>query len=252
LVAFLLYFFTMSRHSKWSKIKGAKGTADQKRAAVFTKLSRMITIAARGGGDPGTNFKLRLVIDTAKGAAMPKDTIDRAIAKGTGADKEGVQLIEDTYEGFGPGGSAFIVEVVTDKKNRAYQDLKHAFIEHGGNLGGSGSVAWMFERRGVVRLAVERLKLKDESEFELKLIDAGAEDILVEDEGITVYTKPDELKAVEEKVRAMGFTPESTGLEWIPKEKITPPEDARARLEALQDALDEMEDVSEYYTNVGL
>src|SRR3989338_2432791 len=144
----------MSRHSKWSKIKGAKGTADQKRAAVFTKLSRMITIAARGGGDPGTNFKLRLVIDTAKSSAMPKDTIERAIAKGTGGDKEGVLLIEETHEGFGPGGTAFIVEVVTDKKNRAFQDLKHAFVQHGGNLGGKGSVAWMFEHKGVIRLPV--------------------------------------------------------------------------------------------------
>src|SRR3989338_4103258 len=104
----------MSRHSKWSKIKNQKGAADQKRAAMFTKLSRMVTIAARGGGDPGANFKLRLAIDTAKGASMPKDTIVRAIAKGTGADKEGAQLIEETYEGFGPGGTAFMVEVVTD------------------------------------------------------------------------------------------------------------------------------------------
>ncbi len=242
----------MSRHSKWSKIKNQKGGADQKRAAMFTKLSRMITIAARGGGDPAANFKLRLVIDTAKSAAMPKDTIDRAIAKGTGADKEGVQLVEETHEGFGPGGIAFIVEVVTDKKNRAYQDLKHAFVEHGGNLGGSGSVAWMFERRGVIRVAVERLKLKDESELELKLIDAGAEDILIEEEGITIYTKHDELKMVEEKIRALGFTPESAGLEWVAKEKITPPEDARAQLESLQDALDEMEDAANYYDNSSL
>lgn len=238
----------MSRHSKWSKIKGAKGGADQKRAAMFTKLSRQISIAARGGGDPARNFKLRLVIDTAKSAAMPKDTIERAIAKGTGADKEGAQLIEETYEGFGPGGTAFIIEVVTDKKNRALQDLKHTFAEHGGNLGGSGSVAWMFERKGVIRLAMEHGAHNIE-QVELTLIDAGADDIVVEDEGITVYTKPDELKLVEEKVRVMGFTPEGAGLEWVAKEKITPPENAHGQLEALQDALDEMEDVSEYYMN---
>lgn len=243
----------MSRHSKWSKIKNQKGGADQKRAAVFTKLSRMITIAARGGGDPAINFKLRLVIDTAKAAAMPKDTIERAVAKGTGADKEAAQLIEETYEGFGPGGSAFIVEVVTDKKNRAYQDLKHAFIEHGGNLGGSGSVAWMFQKRGVVRLVVNSSQSTVHStDLELKLIDAGADDIAIEDEGITVYTKSDELKTVEEKIRALGFTPESVGLEWIAKEKVNPADAARGQLEALQDALEEMEDVANYYHNSSL
>lgn len=243
----------MSRHSKWSKIKGAKGSADQKRAAVFTKLSRMITIAARGGGDPTANFKLRMIIDQAKSAAMPKDTIDRAIAKGTGADKEGVQLIEETYEGFGPGGTAFMVEVVTDNKNRAYQEVRKAFTVHGGNLGSPGAVGWMFERRGVIRVAgVRDQVLGLSSDIELKLIDAGAEDILIEDEGITIYTKSEELKIVEEKARALGFIPETVGLEWVPKEKINPPEDARGQFEAFQDALDEAEDVANYYSNSSL
>ena len=246
----------MSRHSKWSKIKNQKGGADQKRAAVFTKLSRMITIAARAGGDPVSNFKLRMIIDQAKSAEMPKDTIERAIAKGTGADKESTQLIEETYEGFGPGGTAFMVEIVTDNKNRTYQELRMAFSDHGGNLGGSGSVARMFERRGVIRIATPlpagEGRVRADQELELKLIDTGADDIVIEDEGITVYTKSDELKTVEEKIRALGLTPESAGLEWIAKEKITPAESSRGQLEALQDALDEMEDVSEYYTNAGL
>ncbi|OGL66844.1 hypothetical protein A3F52_05170 [Candidatus Uhrbacteria bacterium RIFCSPHIGHO2_12_FULL_47_11] len=260
----------MSRHSKWSKIKNQKGSADQKKGAIFTKLSRAITVAARAGGDPTSNFKLRLVIDTAKSAAMPKDTIERAIAKGTGADKEGAQIIEETYEGFGPGGVAFMVEIVTDNKNRAYQELRQTFSEHGGNLGSSGSVAWMFEHKGVIRIAAPHLALRpssptrgEESPFvplptgegrvrediELKLIDAGAEDIATEDEGITIYTKPEDLKSVEEKIRASGLTPEYAGLEWVPKEKLTIPEDARAKLENLENALDELEDVSEYYTN---
>ncbi|MDO8521388.1 MAG: YebC/PmpR family DNA-binding transcriptional regulator [bacterium] len=245
----------MSRHSKWSKIKNQKGGADQKRAAMFTKLSRMVTIAARGGGDPAANFKLRLVIDTAKSASMPKDTIERAIAKGTGADKEGAQLIEETYEGFGPGGTAFIVEVVTDNKNRAYQEVRKAFMTHGGNLGSPGSVSWMFEHKGVIRLRTEEPKNKSTEEMEMQLIDAGADDIAIEEEGITIYTKSDELKAVEEKIRALGFTPESAGLEWVAKEKVaqsvipSEAEGSRAQLEALQDALDEMEDASEYYTN---
>ena len=226
----------MSRHSKWSKIKNQKGGADQKRAAMFTKLSRMVTIAARGGGDPGANFKLRLAIDTAKGASMPKDTIVRAIAKGTGADKEGAQLIEETYEGFGPGGTAFMVEVVTDNKNRAYQEVRKSFMTHGGNLGSPGSVSWMFERRGVLRLSNQLISELTNEPIQLQLIDAGAEDIAIEEEGITVYTKPDELKSVEEKIRALGLIPEAAGLEWVAKEKVTPPEDARTRLEALQDA----------------
>ena len=251
----------MSRHSKWSKVKNQKGATDQKKGAVFTKLSRQITIAARGGGDPVTNFKLRLAIDTAKAASMPKENIERAIAKGTGADKEGAQLIEETYEGFGPGGTALIVEVVTDNKNRTYQAVRKMFSDQGGNLGGPGAVAWMFARRGVVRIANphptfglplpegEGSGVRGDSALELKLIDAGADDLMQEDEGITVYTKPEELKAVEEKMRAMGFTPDSVGLEWVAKEKMVLPEATRETLEAFQDALDEMEDVSEYYTN---
>ena len=242
----------MSRHSKWSKVKNQKDGADQKRAASFTKLSRMITIAARGGGDPSANFKLRLAIDLAKSSSMPKNTIERAIAKGTGADREGAQLIEETYEGFGPGGTVFIVEVVTDNKNRAYQELRKTFMAHGGNLGSPGSVAWMFERKGVIRLRTEEPKNKSTEELEMQLIDAGADDIFTEDEGITVYTKPDELKTVEEKIRALGFTPETAGLEWIAKEKVTPPEDAHSQLEALENALDEIEDVGEYYTNASI
>lgn len=241
----------MSRHSKWAKIKHGKGVADQKRGALFSKLTRTIAVAAREGGDPASNFKLRMAIEQAKAAEMPKDNIERAIAKGTGADKSGVVMIEETYEGFGPGGVAFIIEVITDNKNRAFQDLKHTFSENGGNLAGSGSVAWQFERRGVIHLSPPSggTPPLGGEQLELQLIDAGAEDIAQEDDGVTVYIKPEELKAVEEKVRAAGLAPDYAGLEWVPKEKITPPESARGQLEALEEALDGMEDVSEYYTN---
>ncbi|KKU73549.1 MAG: transcriptional regulator [Parcubacteria group bacterium GW2011_GWA2_47_26] len=250
----------MSRHSHWAKVKHGKGTADQKRGALFSKLSRMITVAARSGGDPSMNFRLRLAIDHAKAAAMTKDTIERAIAKGTGADKEGLQITEEIYEGFGPSGIALLIEVVTDNKNRAFQELKHAFSKHGGSLGSSGSVAWMFEHKGVIRLPPPHPasgipipggegRVRADQDLEFKLIDAGAEDIASEDEGVTVYTKPEELKAVEEKIRAAGLIPEYTGLAWVAKDAVKPPEEARGQLEALQDALDEMEDVSEYYTN---
>ena len=249
----------MSRHSKWAKIKNGKGVADQKRGALFSKLSRVIAVAAREGGDPAMNFKLRIAIDQAKTAQMPKDNIDRAIAKGTGADKEGAELFEETYEGFGPGGVAFMVEAVTDNKNRAYQELRKTFTEHGGNLGSPGSVAWMFEKRGVIRLTaphpassapLPQGEDRVREELELILIDAGAEDIVAEDEGITVYTKPEALKSTEEKLRAAGLTPEYAGLAWMPKEKMIPPDSARGQLQALEEALDEMEDVSEYYANL--
>lgn len=241
----------MSRHSKWAKIKHGKGIADQKRGALFSKLTRVISVAAREGGDPASNFKLRMAIEQAKAAEMPKDNIDRAIAKGSGADKDATALIQETYEGFGPGGVAFMVEVITDNKNRAYQELRKTFSDHGGNLGSPGAVAWMFERRGVIRLSPLGGGVPPPSgeQLELQIIDAGAEDIVREGDSILVYTKPAELKAVEEKVRAAGLAPDYAGLEWIPKEKLTPPQDVRGQLEALEDALDEMEDVSEYYTN---
>lgn len=240
---------TMSRHSKWAKIKHGKGAADQKRGAIFSKLTRTISVAAREGGDPEMNFKLRMAIDQAKVAQMPKDNIDRAIAKGSGADKEGAQLLEETYEGFGPGGVAFMVEVITDNKNRAYQELRKTFSDHGGNLASPGAVAWQFTRHGVLHLQTKPLSHLTTEQLELILIDAGAEDILQEDDGITVYTKPEELKAVEEKVRAAGLAPEYAGLEWVPREKSAPPENVRGQLDALEEALDELEDVSEYYTN---
>ncbi len=182
-------------------------------------------------------------MDLARAAAMPKDTIERAIAKGTGADKEGAQLLEETYEGFGPGGVAFMVEVVTDNKNRTYQEVRKLFSDQGGNLGSPGAVAWMFMHRGVIRIAGTG------DEIEMKAIDAGAEDLAKEDEGTTIYTKPEALKSTEEKLRAVGLTPEYAGLAWVPKEKITPPSETQSQLELLQDALDATEDVSEYYTN---
>lgn len=239
----------MSGHSKFSKIKHKKGAADQKRGALFSKITRNLTVAAREEGDPTANFKLRLVMDRARAAGMTKETVERAIAKGTGADKEGLTLIEDSYEGFGPGKVAYIIEVITDNKNRAYQSLRKTFTDHGGNLGNSGSVNWMFERRGVIRLAAEELKDRDREELELKLIDAGAEDIESEEEGVTVYTKPEELKLVEEKIRAMEITPADAGLEWVAKERITPDEDVKKKIEAFEETLDELEDVNDYYSN---
>lgn len=241
----------MSRHSKWSKIKHQKGTADVKRGGLFTKLSRALTIAGHDGANPQINFKLRLVIDQAKAAGMPKETVERAIARGAGTLKEGVEMFEEIYEGFAAGGVAVIIEAVTDNRNRTLQELKHLFSEYGGNLAGAGSVAWMFERRGVMRLLMETLPNPGAGieAIELQLIDVGAEDITAEDEGLTIYTKPEELKAIEERVRTLGFLPEYVGLEWVPKEKISVKEDAKQKSETLEDALEERDDVTNYYTN---
>lgn len=242
----------MSRHSHWAKIKHDKGAADKKKGALFSKIIKNVQLAAREGNDPASNFRLRLALDQAKAAGVTKDTIDRAITRGSGKDKEGSELFEETYEGFAPGGVAVIIDVVTDNKNRAYQDLKQLFNKHGGNLGGSGSVAWQFQKRGVIHLASEAVKNINPEELELKLIDAGAEDIISEEEGLTIYTKPEELKFFEEKIRAQGLSSEYAGLEWVPKERVPVSAEANEQLEVFQDAIDEMEDVSNYYTNARL
>lgn len=243
----------MSGHSKFSKIKHQKGSADQKRGALFSKISRNITAAARGGSDPNANFKLRLIIDKARSAGMTKETIDRAIAKGSGTDKEATILIEETYEGFGPGKTAYIVEVIANNKNRIYQELRRAFSDHGGVLGNSGSVNWMFEHKGVIHLDSSLRdgapSLSDE-QLELQLIDAGADDLEQNEDEIIVYTKLTDLKQVEENIRAQGIKIEYAGLEWVAKETINPDEELQAKLETFENTLDELEDVSEYYSNV--
>ena len=243
----------MSGHSKFSKIKHQKGSADQKRGVLFSKLSKNITAAARAGGDPTANFKLRLIMDKARSAGMTKETIDRAIAKGSGTDKSETILIEETYEGFGPAKTAYIVEVIADNKNRIYQELRRAFSDHGGILGNSGSVNWQFEHRGVIHLASSLRdgapSLSDE-QLELKLIDAGADDIVQNEDETIVYTKLADLKQVEENIRAQGIKIEYAGLEWVAKETINPDEELQAKLEAFENALDSLEDVSEYYNNI--
>lgn len=239
----------MSRHSHWAKIKHDKGAADKKKGALFSRMIKTVQLAAREGDDPESNFKLRLAIDQAKAAGMTKDTMDRAIARGSGKDKDASELFEETYEGFAPGGAAIMVDVVTDSKNRTYQDLKQLFNKQGGNLGGSGSVAWQFQKRGVIHLASEVVKDINPEELELKLIDAGAEDIISEEEGLIIYTKPEELKSFEEKIQVQGLSSEYAGLEWVPKERVPVSAEAKEQLEVFQDALDEMEDISNYYTN---
>lgn len=243
----------MSKHSHWAKIKHDKGGADAKRGKVFSKIVRAVQLAARDGADPASNFRLRLVMDQAKTAGVTKDTIERAVLRGSGQDGDGVVMSEEVYEGFAPGGAAIIIQAVTDNKNRTFQDLKHLFNKFGGNLGGSGSVAWQFTKRGILRLpafdALVSAAKTTREDIELRLIEAGAEEIVEEDSGLTLYTKPEELKAVEERIRAIGASPEYVAIGWVAKETMEIPEEKRVEFEALGNALDELEDVNEYYTN---
>lgn len=239
----------MSGHSKWATIKRAKGATDIKRGAAFTKLARAITVAARsGGGDQTMNFKLRLAIDKARDGNMPKDTIERAIKRGTG-ELEGAQIESLTYECFGPGGVALIVEALTDNKNRTVSNLKHILQEHGGNLGSANSVMWMFERKGVIRLPAAGLDPKTREELELKIIETGAQDIKDEDGFLTIYTAADQLQEVKEKLEKIGQKVEHADTEFVAKESVAIDESVKSRLEKLFEALDADDDVQDFYTN---
>ncbi|MFH1947100.1 MAG: YebC/PmpR family DNA-binding transcriptional regulator [Candidatus Magasanikbacteria bacterium] len=242
----------MSGHSKWSKIQHKKGATDAKRGNIFTKLGKAITIASQqGGGDPEMNFSLRLAIDRAKGANMPKDNIEKAIKRGTGEGSEGVQLQELIYEGFGPGGVAVLVEAVTDNVNRTGSEVKHAFAQSGGSMGGPGCVQWQFDYLGVIRLDnSQKSKVKSQkSEFELELMDAGVEDIKDSDMGLELISKKENFSKVINVVKKFELEPESSGLEWIAKEEVDLDDETSAKVEKLYDNLDELDDVENVYTN---
>jgi len=236
----------MSGHSKWKTIKQKKGALDAKKGKIFSKLSKEISIAARGGGDPNFNFGLRLAIDRAKAFNMPKDNIDRAVVKGAGGGEAG-ELKELVYEGFGPAGSAFIVTVLTDNPNRSASDIKHIFSKNGGNMGAPGSVMWQFEKSGIVRFKKEDL---DRDELELELIDAGAEDLKEEDEDLVVVSKVENLQKVKEAVDKKNIPIESASIEYIAKEEVDINEEDEVKAERLMDALDDNDDVSDIFTNI--
>ncbi|MBU1179599.1 YebC/PmpR family DNA-binding transcriptional regulator [Patescibacteria group bacterium] len=240
----------MSGHSKWKKIKGKKGASDEKRGKIFSKLSKEISVAARGGGDPDFNFQLRLAIDRAKAENMPKDNIDRAIAKGAGAG-EGGGLKEIVYEGFGPAGAAVIVTALTDNLNRTASDIKHIFTKNGGSLGGPGSVMWQFEKLGVIRFCSPLCNQGGvRGGLELELIEAGAEDIKHEDDETIIYTKVENLKKVKDVIDKEGIKIESADIEYVAKEEKELNPDDEDKVEKFMEALDDSDDVSEVFTNV--
>ncbi|MDD5340919.1 MAG: YebC/PmpR family DNA-binding transcriptional regulator [Patescibacteria group bacterium] len=241
----------MSGHSKWATTKRQKAVTDSKRANVFTKLGRAITVAAREkGGNPDSNFTLRLAIDRARAANMPKENIERAVKRGTGEIKEGAEIEELIYEGFGPGGTAIIIKCLSDNKNRTASDIKHVLNAHGGQLAGKNAVAWQFELKGVIRIANEKIVDKNLDELELQLIDLGAQEMAKEEDSLVVYTKMEDLQKVSKGIEGLGFSADYAEIEYVPKEWISLDEEKTKKNEALFEALDEMEDVDNYYSNL--
>jgi YebC/PmpR family DNA-binding regulatory protein len=237
----------MSGHNKWSKIKRQKGIDDAKKGQIYTKLTREIIMAARqGGGDPETNFKLRLAIQKARDSSMPKDNIERAIERGAGGN-EGAILEEITLEGYGPSGTAILAQTVSDNRNRTVQEVRNVFTRGGGTMGSAGSVAWLFDNRGIISVDA---KGKDLDELELEAIDAGADDIKVEDGQVEIYTKPNELEIVKKGLESKKIPLASAELALIPKTTVDVEERAAIQTLKLLDRLEELDDVQKVYSNV--
>ena len=238
----------MSGHSKWSSIKHKKGAADAKRGKLFSKLSRAIIVAAKeGGGDPSGNLALQNAIEKAKSYSMPKDNIDRAIAKGAGTDADAAAFETVVYEGYGPGGVAVIVEVLTDNRNRTASDVRHTFAMNDGNLGGSGAVSWLFERRGVVIVDAEGV---DEDELTLAAAEGGAEDVELDGSSYQVTCAPEQLAAVREAVEAAGFSVDAAELTMVTKTTVEVADENEAKkILRLIDQLEDNDDVQDVYAN---
>lgn len=240
----------MSGHSKWSTIKRKKGATDAKRSQVFSKLSKLITVAARAGGDLEMNASLRMIVEKAKQTNMPTDNIERAIKKGTG-ELEGVKMEEILYEAYGPGGIAMLIECITDNTNRTLSEVKNIISKLGGRFGSEGSVKWMFDRKGYLEIKKSGSD-KNKEELELAIIDAGAEDFSEKNEVIEIYTKPEDLYKVKNNLEEQGIKTENAGLDWIPKDEVKiDDEKIISQIEKLFEALDEQDDVNEVYSNLG-
>jgi YebC/PmpR family DNA-binding regulatory protein len=237
----------MSGHSKWHTIKHKKGALDAKRGKIFTKLIKEITVAARtgGSGDPDANARLRKAISDAKAQNMPNDTIERAIKRGTG-EIEGASYEEVTYEGYGPNGVAVMVEAMTDNRNRTVAEIRHIFSKNGGNLGESGSVAWMFDKKGYI--VVDKAAKSEEELFEIA-IEAGADDMQDDGDVFEIFTTPENFDAVNDAVRAAGIEPQAAEVTMIPQNYIKlEGADAKTMLK-LYDALEDNDDVQKVYSN---
>jgi YebC/PmpR family DNA-binding regulatory protein len=238
----------MCGHNKWTQIKRQKGVNDAKRSQIFAKLSKIITLQAKNGGDPEANPALKIAIDKARAVNMPADNIQKAIKKGTG-EIASERLEEVLFEAYGPEGVPLIIEATTDNNNRTSSEIKHILSKNGGRLGEGGSVKWMFDRFGYLEIGrTEEMKTE---EVEMAAIDAGAEDVDVCEEMIVVYTKPEELYQVKNALEQAGkLTILETGFEWIAKNKVKVEGDLASKIEKLFEALDEQDDVNEVYSNL--
>jgi YebC/PmpR family DNA-binding regulatory protein len=239
----------MARHSHWHNIQLKKGKADAKKANVFAKITKNITMAVKeGGSDSLFNFKLRMAVDMAKAISVPKDNIDRAIARGLGSGGE-IALEEVIYEGFGPGGIAFLVLCVTDNRNRTVANIKMIVSKNGGTVGAAGSVMWMFEKKGVVSFLKSAFS-SDQETFELIMIEAGAEDFFSSEEGIQIICDGKNLKKILDMAEKHGWRPDHFGIEYLAKDEvqITDP-DVQKQMEQFIDVLEDNEDVDAIYTN---
>lgn len=239
----------MSGHSKWSTIKHQKGAADAKRGVLFTKLSRDIALAVRDGGgvDPDMNFKLRLALDRAKSNNMPQDSISRAIKRGSGEGSEGETLEQVTYEGYGPGGGAILLQAVTTNRNRTAADVRSAFNRGGGNLGESGCVAWNFELRGVVTIDIDDEERAEE--LGLLAIDAGAEDIEVDEGVLEIYTPVENLQKVQKSIEDESVAVRSAEMSMVPKATVVLGDREAEQTLRLLDTLEDLDDIQKAYTN---
>ncbi len=238
----------MSGHSKWSSIKHKKGAADAKRGQLFTKLTRALIVSARDGGpDPASNLALQNAIEKARAASMPKDNIERAIARGSGTGTDAAAYEHIAYEGYAPGGVAVYVEVLTDNRNRTAGDVRHIFARHDGNLAESGAVAWLFERKGVILVQADTA---DEEELTLAAADAGAEDVREEGSSYEVTCAPEDLHTVRESLETGGIPVTDAQATMLPKTTIAIEDESTAKkVLKLIDALEENDDVQEVYAN---
>lgn len=240
----------MSGHNKWANIKQRKGAQDAKRSNLFSKIVKEMIVAARtGGGDPATNIRLRAAMDKARAANMPKDNIERAIKRGTG-ELEGVSYEEIIYEGYGPGGVAMIMDILTDNKNRTAAEVRKIFSKHNGNLGEAGCVAWMFDRKGVLVLEGEGLS---EDEVMEAAIEAGADDVVNDGGEFSVYSDVDAFSEVRENMEKAGYTIRSADLERVPQNKINMDDESKAKtLIKLMDELESHDDVQSFASNADI
>jgi len=236
----------MSGHSKWHSIKHKKGATDAKRGKLFTKFIKEITVAARtGGGDPDANARLRKAILDAKAGNMPNDTIDRAVRRGTGAE-EGVNYEEITYEGYGPGGVALLIEAVTDNRNRTVAEIRHMFSKNGGNLGEAGSVGWLFEKKGYI--VVDKTAKPEDELFDIA-IEAGADDLRDDEDNFEIITSPENFEGVQSAIKAAGIEPQMAEVSMVPQTYVKLEGSSAQQMLRLMETIEDHDDVQKVYAN---